>query len=129
MKLIERYYVKVDEYRKDGEHEYEDGYSLDRNTVIRTVSTRYKIEKKPVGCIALYESEETGKKIFGYSICSELDNFSKKVAREVAEQRACDRLNLPESEWFNLTDEEICKFPREARKDAIEVLYTLKGII
>lgn len=129
MKLIERYYVKVDEYKKESEQEYPDGYSLDGKTMIRTISTRYRIEKKPVGCIALYEDEDTGEKIFGYSICSKLDNFSKKVAREVAEQRAYDRLTLPMDVWFNLTDEEICKFPREARKDAIEILYTLKGII
>lgn len=127
MKLIDRYYVRMDVYKKVA------GRTTEKSVFglgdVVAVETYYKPEKKPVGCVALYEDEESGKRVFGYSICSTQDNFNKKEAREVAEKRACNRLSRSESEWYTLTDEEICKFPREARTEVVKAIYALKGIV
>ena len=87
----------------------------------------------PVGCVALFESEN-GTHVMSYSVCSKEDrnNFSKKLAKRYAEERACKKASndakynsSASDRYLFLNNEELLDFPAHLRRSVIIAEYDL----
>lgn len=127
VRMIDLMYLKEDRLYpvKDSVRtKHYNAYDEDGNPIVMTtVNYVQRLATHNVGCIALFADEEDNA-FMTYSICNPLDNFNKADARRIAMEKA-EKMEAPHP---RLTDEDILKFPKHLRGQAIEICYKLLGL-